>query len=92
MFPDNKTHAITFRLGAKEYEQLVKTVSIRGSRSLSEFTRSAVLSSLVTESVDQFLREELDALMASLDAFDGRVRDLRRQLRQLAIRSEGPSL
>jgi len=84
----NRTHAITFRLCAREYEQLVKTVTSRGARSLSEFTRAAVLSSIVTDTLDQFLEEELNALMSSLDAFDAKVRDLRRQIRQLAIKSD----
>lgn len=86
----NRTHAITFRLGTREYEQLVKTVASRGARSLSEFTRAAVLSSIVADSLDQFLKEELEALMSSLDAFDMKVRDLRRQIRQLAIKSDSP--
>jgi hypothetical protein len=88
---NGKTHAITFRLGAREYEQLLKTMAHRGSRSLSEFTRSAVLSSIVIDGVDQFLKEELDLLMSTLDEFDTKVRDLRRQLRQLAMKSSAPT-
>jgi hypothetical protein len=86
----NRTHAITFRLGAREYEELVKTVASKGSRSVSEFTRSAVLNSIITDRLDQFLESELEALMSSLDAFDTKVRDLRRQIRQLAIKPDSP--
>lgn len=86
----NRTHAITFRLGAREYEELVKTVASKGSRSVSEFTRSAVLNCIITDRLDQFLQDELEALMCSLDAFDTKVRDLRRQIRQLAIKADSP--
>jgi hypothetical protein len=91
MTSENKTHAITFRLGTKEYEQLIQTVNNRGARSLSDFTRTAVLSCIVSDHMEQLLRCELESLMTSLDAFDGRVRDLRRQLRQLAIRADSPN-
>jgi len=89
MTPDNRTHAITFRLGTREYEQLMKTVSTRGARSLSEFTRTAVLSSLVTDTVDEFVKQELQTLIETLDAFDAKLRELRRQLHQVAIRAGG---
>jgi hypothetical protein len=91
MLLTNRTHAITFRLGAREYEELVKTVASKGSRSVSEFTRSAVLNSIITDRLDQFLEDELEALMNSLDAFDAKVRDLRRQIRQLALKANSPS-
>jgi len=82
-----KTHAITFRLGTREYEQLMKTIASRGSRSVSDFTRSAVLSSMVLDDIHQFLQEDLDVLMSTLDEFDTKVRNLRRQLRQLTLKS-----
>jgi hypothetical protein len=84
----NRTHAITYRLGAREYEELLKTVASTGARSLSDFTRSAVLNQIVAESLDLFLKEQIDPLMSSLDAFDAKVRDLRRQIRQLTAKSE----
>jgi hypothetical protein len=84
----NRAHAVTFRLGAREYEQLVKTVANTGARSLSEFTRMAVLNQIVADSLENFLKEELNALMNSLDEFDLKVRDLRRQIRQFANRPD----
>jgi hypothetical protein len=86
----NRTHAITFRLAAREYEQLVKTVAGKGIRSLSEFTRTAVLNQMVGDSLDRLLKDELDTLMNSLEEFDMKVRDLRRQLRRLAANSDSP--
>jgi hypothetical protein len=84
----NRAHAVTFRLGDREYEQLVKTVAPTGARSLSEFTRTAVLKQIIADSLDHFLKEELNTLMKSLDEFDSKVRDLRRQIRQFATRSD----
>jgi hypothetical protein len=78
-----RTHAITFRLCNKEYQELVKAVSNRGARSVSEFTRSAVLNGIVAENLDQFLEEELNGLVSRLEAFDAQVRELRRHIRQL---------
>jgi uncharacterized protein (DUF1778 family) len=84
----NRTHAITYRLGAREYEELVKTVANTGARSLSDFTRSAVLHQIVAESLEMFLKEQIEPLMIALDAFDSRARDLRRQIRQLTANSD----
>jgi hypothetical protein len=87
----NKAHAVTFRLGTREYEQLVRTVATKGSRSLSEFTRTAVLNQIVADGLDKFLKDELNALMDTLDEFDAKVRDLRRQIHQFSMRSDSPS-
>jgi hypothetical protein len=86
----NRTHAITFRLDAREYEQLLKTVANTGARSLSYFTRTAVLNQIIADSLNNFLKEELDTLISSLDSFDSKVRDLRRQLRQFTTKSDEP--
>jgi hypothetical protein len=84
----NRTHAITYRLGTREYEELVRTVASTGARSLSDFTRMAVLNQIVSESLDLFLTEQIDPLMSSLDTFESRVRELRRQIRQLNAKSD----
>lgn len=84
----NKTHAITFRLGSREYQELVKAVQCRGARSVSEFTRTAVLNRVVAENLQQFLENDLKTLVARLEDFDEKVRDLRRQIRDLLTNSE----
>jgi hypothetical protein len=84
----NRAHAVTFRLGAREHEQLVRTVASKGSRSLSEFARTAVLNEIVADGLDKFLKKELNALMDQLDEFDAKIRDLRRQIHQFSTRSE----
>jgi hypothetical protein len=83
-----RPHAITFRLGASEYAELVKVVSQKGSRSMSEFARTAVLNSIVADSLDQFIDEELNALMVCLETVDVKVRGLRRHIRQLLTASD----
>ena len=83
-----RSRAITFRLGTGEYEELVKVVSQKGTRSMSEFARAAVLKSIVAENLDQCLDGELSSRVACLDSVDERVRGLRRHLRQLLIRSD----
>jgi hypothetical protein len=84
----NRSHAITFRLGAREYEELVKVVANTGARSLSDFTRMAVLNQIVAQNLESFLKEQIDPLMNSLETFDAKVRDLRRQIRQLNAKAE----
>ena len=84
----NRPHAVTFRLGTREYEELVKAVAAQGARSVSEFTRTAVLNSIVTANLDQFLESELNALVCRLEVFDAKVREFRRHIRQLLIASD----
>jgi uncharacterized protein (DUF1778 family) len=83
-----RTHPITFRLDADEYEELVKVAAHRGARSIAEFTRTAVLNSIAAESLDKILDTELDSLMGSLEAFELKVRGLRRHIRQLLIATD----
>lgn len=84
----NRPHSVTFRLGEREYEELVKAVTTQGARSLSEFTRTAVINSIIAANVDHFLDSELNALVCRLEAFDAKVREFRRNIRQLLITSE----
>ncbi len=86
-FPENmpsrtRMHAVTFRLGDQQYEDLVKAVQTRGARSVSDFTRTAVLSRIVSDPAEQLFERELDAIIVQLEALDARMRQLRRQLRQ----------
>jgi hypothetical protein len=78
-----RTHAITFRLGEREYDELVKAVAARGTRSISEFTRAAVMNKVLAEQMSRFLEDELDTLGNRLEAFDTTLRELRRHIRHL---------
>jgi Arc/MetJ-type ribon-helix-helix transcriptional regulator len=81
--PDRtRTHAVTFRLGDRQYEELVRAVERRGARSVSEFTRTAVLAQIASNHPEQLVERELDTIIAQLEELDAKVRDLRRQLRQ----------
>ena len=84
----NRSHAVTFRLGTGEYEELVKVVSQKGARSMSEFARTAVLNSIVADNLDRFLDDELNSLVVCLESVDARVRGLRRHIRQLLTASD----
>lgn len=86
-----RSHAITFRLGAGEYEELLNVVERVGARSISEFARTAVLNSIIAGILDRSINNDLESLVVSLEAFDARIRELRRHIRQLdmAARSAG---
>lgn len=83
-----RPYSITFRLGSREYEELVKAVSTHGSRSVSEFTRMAVINSIVAANVNDFLDTEFNGLVSHLEAFDAKLRELRRNMRQLLITAD----
>jgi hypothetical protein len=82
----NSSHSITFRLDSQEYDRLLKAVSKRDA-TISEFTRIAVLNGVVACSLERFVRDELESLMISLDMFDAKMRELRRQILQLATKT-----
>lgn len=79
-----RTHSITFRLAENEYKELVSTASTCGVKSISEFSRAAVLSRMAAEQLSKFFEEEVNALVGRLEAFDAGLRDARRHVRQLA--------
>jgi hypothetical protein len=84
----NRTHAVTFRLGDRQYEELVRAVESRGARSVSDFTRGAVLARIVSNHYEQFVERELDSIIMQMEALDAKVRELRRQLRQASVAAE----
>jgi hypothetical protein len=83
MSPSNRSRSITFRLDTREYDQLIKAVSSRRA-SISKFSRTAVINSITAHSLERFVNDELETLMRSLEVFDTKMRDLRRQILQLA--------
>jgi uncharacterized protein (DUF1778 family) len=79
-----RTHSITFRLAENEYQELVSAASTCGAKSISEFSRAAVLNKMSAEHLSNFFEEEVNALVGRLEAFDAKLRDARRRVRQLA--------
>ena len=84
----SRTHAITFRLGDRQYEELVRAVENRGARSVSDFTRTAVLARIVSNHPEQLVERELDNIIVQLEELDAKIRELRRQLRQVSAASQ----
>ena len=80
-----RSHAITFRLAAGEYEELLNVVQRVSARSISEFARTAVLNSIIAGIFDRALNSDIEVLVSSLETFDTKIRDLRRHIRQLDI-------
>jgi len=87
----SRTHAITFRLAENEYRELIDMVSSLGAKSISDFSRSAVLSKLATEQLCSFFEEEVSTLAVRLEAFDTKLREARRHVRQLVSRTSNTS-
>jgi hypothetical protein len=88
----SRTRAITFRLGEEEYQELVGAVSTCGARSISDFSRAAVLNKISAEQLSRFFEEDAGALAVRLEAFDSKLRDVRRHIRHLvSSRGKGVS-
>jgi hypothetical protein len=83
----NRSRSITFRLETREYEQLIKAVSSRRA-SISKFTRAAVINSIMADNLERFVNDELETLIRSLEVFDTKMRDLRRQILDLAAKAD----
>jgi hypothetical protein len=77
------SHAITFRLGDRQYDDLVRAVESVSAKSVSEFTRTAVMARVVSAPSERVLEHELDAIIAQLESLDAKLRQLRRQFRIL---------
>jgi hypothetical protein len=71
-------------LGEEEYQALVGTVSSCGARSISDFSRAAVLNKVSAEQLSKFFEEEAGTLAVRLESFDSKLREVRRHVRQLA--------
>jgi len=73
----NRTHLVTFRLSADEYETLRNTCTAEGARSLSDFARTAVLHQLKTRNFERVnLADDLTTLGVHLGELDGVLRAL----------------
>ena len=82
-----RTHAITFRLDEKEYNDLVKAAESQGSRSLSDFTRAAVMVNVLAERMDKFSEVELDTVIQCIDALAASLREFRLHVRKISALS-----
>jgi hypothetical protein len=77
----NRNHLVTFRLSADEYEALKTTCATGGARSISDFSRSAVLYQLKTQSLQRVtLADDLTTLGVNLGELDGALRELSRRI------------
>ena len=85
-------HAITFRLAENEYRELIDMVTTCGAKSISDFSRAAVLNKMAAEQVSTFFEEEMSTLAVRLEAFDTKLREARRHIRQLANRTGSRSV
>jgi hypothetical protein len=72
-----RNRLVNFRLTEEEYGKLAAVCAQKGSPSISDFTRAAILRTVELESRSE---GALDARMTSLDA---RVAELEQELRQL---------
>jgi hypothetical protein len=70
-------------LGEEEYKELVGAVSTCGARSISDFSRAAVLNKISTEQLSRFFEEDAEALAGRLESFDSKLREISRRVRQL---------
>ena len=85
----NRSHAVTFRLGEREYKDLLDTVALQGARSLSDYTRAVVMNKVAEALTNRYLEEEICSLSNRLAAFDVALRDLRRHLQEVLNRTNG---
>ncbi len=85
----NRSHAVTFRLGEREYKDLLNTVALQGARSLSDYTRAVVMNKVTEALTNRYLEDEICSLSSRLEAFDVALRDLRRHLQELLSRTNG---
>lgn len=81
-----RSYAVTFRLAKEEYDDLLKTVVSEGARSVSDYTRAAVLGKVSGNLTNKLVEDELYILNRRLEAFDLTLKDLRRHVQEL-IRS-----
>jgi hypothetical protein len=77
----NRKRLVTFRLTEAEYESLRVTCTSGGSRSVSEFARSAVLSKMMAQRDSRIsLGENLAMLGLQLEELDGALQALSKRI------------
>ena len=77
----NKKRLVTFRLSEAEYETLRTTCAAGGSRSVSDFARTAVLTKMLTQRESKIsLGENLALLSLQLEELDGALQALSQRI------------
>ena len=77
----NKKRLVTFRLSEAEYETLRTTCTAGGSRSVSDFARTAVLTKMLTHKESKIsLGENLAMLGRQLEELDGALQALSKRI------------
>ena len=77
----NRKRLVTFRLTEAEYETLRVTSAAGGSRSVSDFARTAVLSKMLTQRDSKVsLGENLAMLGLQLEELDGALQALSKRI------------
>jgi uncharacterized protein (DUF1778 family) len=84
----SRTHAVTFRVAESEYEALKETAVARGARSISDFARTVVMRK-VSSVNEPSIKEALETLTGTLEAFDLCLRDLRQRIVQALSAANG---
>jgi hypothetical protein len=79
-------------LAENEYQELVSAISMAGAKSISDFSRAAVLSKISAQELGKFFEEEVSVLAVRLEAFDTKLREARRHIRQLVSRAGNGSI
>jgi len=87
-----KARLVTFRLSAEEYELLAETSTATGSRSISDFTRNAVISQSKLAGVPRgLLSDDLATISRELFELDVELRQICERIeRVIGTASEKP--
>ena len=77
----NRSHLVTFRLTAEEYENLKAACATERARSIAEFARTSVLQKVEAHKSQKVsLVEDLTTLTAHLGELDGVLDDIRERI------------
>jgi uncharacterized protein (DUF1778 family) len=79
LMPEKQSHSISFRIGVRQYQDLMKAVDNAGAKSVSDFTRTATMARAASASAEQLVEVELDEIVLLLESLGTKVRQLRRQ-------------
>ena len=77
-----RNRVVVFRVSQEEYRALKAACDQRGSRNLSDFTRSEVLADLETAHVDEYLNKRFAAIEQALAALQSTLSQLNNLLRE----------
>jgi len=85
----NRSHLVTFRLSAEEYESLKAACATERARSIAEFARSSVLQKVEAHQNQKItLVEDLTTLTVHLGELDGFLDDIRERISRVLGRKK----